>query len=51
MLLAMTKDYTGAAERLKTYLKFAPTAEDAAKVRTQLAEVEKITAAAANNDQ
>jgi Tfp pilus assembly protein PilF len=51
MLLAMKKDYAGAAERLKTYLKFAPTAEDAAKVRTQLAEVEKITAASANHDQ
>ena len=47
MILAMKKDYPGAAERMKTYLKFAPAAEDAAKVRTQLAEVEKITAAAA----
>jgi tetratricopeptide (TPR) repeat protein len=45
MVLAMKKDYTGAAERLKAYLKFAPTAEDAPKVRQQLAEVEKITAA------
>ncbi len=45
MILALKKDYAGAAERLKTYLKFAPAAEDAAKVRTQLAEVEKITAA------
>jgi len=45
MLLAMKKDYTGAAEHFKAYLKFAPTAEDAPKVRTQLAEVEKISAA------
>jgi tetratricopeptide (TPR) repeat protein len=45
MILAMKKDYTGAAERLKAYLKFAPTAPDAAKVKSQLAEVEKITAA------
>jgi tetratricopeptide (TPR) repeat protein len=47
MLLAMKKDYAGAAEEFKTYLKFAPDAEDAAKVRSQLAEVEKITAASA----
>jgi tetratricopeptide (TPR) repeat protein len=47
MLLAMKKDYAGAAEQFKAYLKYAPTAEDAAKVRSQLAEVEKITAASA----
>ena len=43
----MKKDYAGAAEHFKAYLKFAPTAEDAPKVRSQLAEVEKITAARA----
>jgi tetratricopeptide (TPR) repeat protein len=47
MLLAMKKDYVGAAEQFKAYLQFAPTAEDAAKVRSQLAEVERITAASA----
>jgi tetratricopeptide (TPR) repeat protein len=47
MLLAMRKDYAGAAEHFKAYLKFAPAGEDAAKVRSQLAEVEKITAASA----
>lgn len=47
MLFALKKDYAGAAEYFKTYLKFAPTAEDAPKVRSQLAEVEKITAARA----
>src|ERR1035437_3634219 len=47
LLLAIKKDYAGAAERFKTYLKFAPTADDAAKVRSQLAEVERITAATA----
>ena len=47
MLLAMKKDYAGAADHFKTYLKFAPEATDAAKVRSQLAEVEKITAASA----
>jgi tetratricopeptide (TPR) repeat protein len=46
IVLALKKDYAGAAERFKTYLKYAPTADDAAKVRQQLAEVEKITAAA-----
>ena len=45
IILALKKDYLGAAERFKTYLKFAPAAPDAAKVRSQLAEVEKITAA------
>jgi uncharacterized protein HemY len=49
MLLAMKKDYTGAAERFKAYLKFAPTAEDAPRVRSQLAEVEKINAASATS--
>jgi tetratricopeptide (TPR) repeat protein len=46
-LLAMKKDYAGAAERFKTYLKYAPEATDAAKVRAQLAEMEKIAAASA----
>jgi uncharacterized protein HemY len=47
LILALKKDYAGAAERFKTYLKFAPEAKDAAKVQAQLAEVEKITAATA----
>jgi tetratricopeptide (TPR) repeat protein len=47
LILALRKDYVGAAERFKAYLKFAPAAEDAAKVRSQLAEMEKITAASA----
>jgi tetratricopeptide (TPR) repeat protein len=46
LILAMKKDYSGAAERLKAYIKFAPSADDAAKVKQQLADVEKITAAA-----
>jgi tetratricopeptide (TPR) repeat protein len=49
MLQAMKKDYVGAAEHFKAYLKYAPTAEDAPKVRSQLAEVEKITAARAGS--
>ena len=47
IILTVKKDYLGAAERFKAYLKFAPEAADAAKVRVQLAEVEKITAASA----
>ncbi len=50
MILAMKKDYSGAKERFKAYLQFAPDSEDAPRVRTQLAEVEKITAAT-NRDQ
>jgi tetratricopeptide (TPR) repeat protein len=47
LILAYKKDYAGAAERFKAYLEYAPEATDAAKVRSQLAEVEKITAATA----
>lgn len=48
MLLAMKKDYVGAAERFRTYLKVAPPdTKDLAKVRSQLAEMEKVTAASA----
>ena len=47
LILVLKKDYAGAAERFKAYLQFAPEAPDAAKVRSQLAEVEKITAATA----
>jgi tetratricopeptide (TPR) repeat protein len=46
LILAYRKDYAGAAERFKAYLKFAPEATDAAKVRSQLADVEKIATAA-----
>ena len=47
LILMYKKDYAGAAERLKTYLAFAPEATDTAKVRSLLAEVEKVTAATA----
>jgi superkiller protein 3 len=47
LILAYKKDYAGAAERFKAYLEFAPEATDAAKVRSLLAEVEKVTAATA----
>ena len=48
LILAYKKDYAGAAERFKAYLEFAPEATDAAKVRSLLAEVEKVTAATAS---
>ena len=35
------KDYNGAAESLRAYLKLAPNAEDAGRVREQLTQVEK----------
>jgi regulator of sirC expression with transglutaminase-like and TPR domain len=47
LILITRKDYAGAAEQFKTYLKLAPEATDAAKVRSQLAELEKVTAAMA----
>jgi len=50
-ILANKKDYAGAAERFKDYLRLVPDATDAAKVRSQLAEVEKITAATAADKQ
>jgi tetratricopeptide (TPR) repeat protein len=47
VILAWKQEYSAAAERYRTYLKFAPTADDAPKVRAQLEDAEKkITAAA-----
>src|SRR5262249_10453205 len=42
ILLAEKRDYTGAAEQMRSYLKFAPGAQDAGTVRDQLAEIEKL---------
>jgi tetratricopeptide (TPR) repeat protein len=47
LILAYKKDYAGAAERFRAYLEYAPDAKDAAKVRSLLADVEKVTAATA----
>ncbi|MEO8594573.1 MAG: tetratricopeptide repeat protein [Candidatus Solibacter sp.] len=47
LILAVRKDYPAAAERFKTYLKLDPNGDDAPKVRKQLAEIEKVTAARA----
>lgn len=42
LILAAQKDYGGAADQLRAYLKIVPDADDAAKVKTQLEEVEKL---------
>jgi tetratricopeptide (TPR) repeat protein len=47
VLLALKKDYPGAADRFRAYLRLAPDASDAPKVRSQLAEVEKVASASA----
>jgi len=44
ILMAMRKDYTGAAEQFRNYLKVSPNGPEAATVRNQLVEVEKIEA-------
>ncbi len=46
IILAQRHDYTGAAEQLRAYLKFAPSASDADTVRSQLDQIEKATAQA-----
>lgn len=40
-VLAARKDYAGAAEQMRDYLKYAPNDKDAEEVRNQLAELEK----------
>jgi len=45
VILAQKKDYPGAAEQLKAYLKEAPQASDVATVKGQLAQVERVLAA------
>ena len=44
MLHALRGDYTGAAAEFRNYLKIAPDGAEAAQVRSQLVEVEKISA-------
>lgn len=46
-LLAEKKDYPGAAQQMRDYLKFAGTAKDADEVRGQLQQLEKMMAAQA----
>jgi hypothetical protein len=42
VILADRKEYSGAAEQMRDYLKFAPGAQDAGAVRSQLEEIEKL---------
>jgi tetratricopeptide (TPR) repeat protein len=43
VILANKRDFTGAAEQLKSYLQYAPSAQDGDQVRRTLVEVEKHT--------
>jgi tetratricopeptide (TPR) repeat protein len=47
LLLIEKRDYPAAAEQLRSYLQFAPSAPDAAQVRQQLAELDKVTGGSA----
>ena len=47
VILAQRQDYTGAADEMRNYLKFAPGAQDAAIVRGQLDQLEKLSAQSA----
>jgi hypothetical protein len=48
LILMEKRDYPAAAEHLRSYLQFAPSAQDAAQVRNQLAELDKVTGGSAN---
>jgi tetratricopeptide (TPR) repeat protein len=48
VILAQKQDYSGATAEFKSYLKSAPNAANADKVRHQLAELEKLTASEPN---
>jgi tetratricopeptide (TPR) repeat protein len=43
LVLALHKDYTGAAEQFRAFLKMAPDGPEAAGVRSQLAELDRLT--------
>jgi tetratricopeptide (TPR) repeat protein len=51
IILAQKKDYTGAAEQMENYLKFAPTAGDAELVRKQLEEMRRVSGGATRPQQ
>jgi tetratricopeptide (TPR) repeat protein len=48
ILLAERQDFSGAAEQMRNYLKFAPGAQDAETVRNQLAQIEKLAGGSAS---
>ncbi|MGI8991209.1 MAG: tetratricopeptide repeat protein [Bryobacteraceae bacterium] len=45
VILIEKKDFAGAAEQMRSYLKFAPTAKDGDQVRAQLSQLEKLAVA------
>ncbi|MDQ6705299.1 MAG: tetratricopeptide repeat protein, partial [Acidobacteriota bacterium] len=45
VILIEKKDFAGAAEQMRSYLKFAPAARDADQVRSQLSQLEKLAVA------
>jgi tetratricopeptide (TPR) repeat protein len=45
MILERKKDYAGAAAHLRSYLMLAPDAEDAARTKKDLADLERLTGA------
>jgi tetratricopeptide (TPR) repeat protein len=47
LIMIEKHDYPAAAEQFRNYLQFAPTASDAAQVRQQLAELDKVTGGSA----
>jgi tetratricopeptide (TPR) repeat protein len=47
LIMIEKHDYPGAAEQFRNYLQFAPSAPDAAQVRQQLAELDKVTGGSA----
>ena len=47
LILLLKKDYAGAAEQFRAFLKMASSPEDIAMVRAQLTEIEKVTTQAA----
>jgi hypothetical protein len=47
LIMIEKHDYPAAAEKLRNYLQFAPQAPDAAQVRSQLAELDKVTGGSA----
>jgi hypothetical protein len=48
LIMIEKRDYPAAAEQLRNYLQFAPSAPDAPQVRLQLAELDKVTGGSAN---
>jgi hypothetical protein len=43
MILAHKRDFAGAAEHMRSYLQYAPDADDAGRMRVQLAEYERLS--------